>query len=86
MADLSDEQRRVLESVIGQPLSNGQVVHWVVTTSARDRNAARHGLERTLAKLRRNLDEKGVSQSEWNDAVDEAVQQVRVQGDECESS
>ena len=91
VADLSDEQRRVLESVIGQPLANDQVVHWEVTTLARrptaaDKARALAGLEATFAEVRRHLDEKGVSQAEWDAAVDEAVQHVRSQHDECESS
>jgi hypothetical protein len=91
VADLSDEQRRLLESVIGQPLRSDQVVHWTVTTAEREAAAdqkatARARLESTFAKVRRHLDEKGISQAEWNAAVDEAVQQVRSQRDECESS
>lgn len=70
VTDLSDEQRRVLESVIGQPLANDQVVHWSITTSRRqptaaDRARARSGLECIFEKVDRNLDEKGVSQAEW---------------------
>jgi hypothetical protein len=91
VADLSDEQRRVLESVIGQPLANDQVVYWSIATpvrtpSAADRARAIAGLEATFAKVRRNLDEKGVSQAEWEAAVDEAVQHVRSEHDQCESS
>ena len=91
VADLSDEQRRVLESVLGQPLANNEVVHWSITTSGRqptaaDKARALAGLEATFAKVRRNLDEKGVSQAEWEAAVDEAVQHVRSQSDQCGSS
>ncbi|HQU45781.1 MAG TPA: hypothetical protein PK867_23405 [Pirellulales bacterium] len=91
VADLSDEQRRVLESVIGQPLRNDQVVHWSIAPAERqptaeEKAAARARLEGTFAKVRRNLDQKGVSQAEWDAAADEAVQHVRLQPDECESS
>jgi hypothetical protein len=91
VADLSDEQRRVLESVIGQPLANDQVVYWSIATpgrtpSAADRTRALAGLEATFAKVRRNLDEKGISQAEWEAAVDDAVQAVRSQRDQCGAS
>lgn len=91
VADLSDDQRRVLESVIGQPLHRDQVLHWAISTAgpqtaAEKRTAARDRLQDTFAKVRRHLDEKGVSQAEWDAAVDDAVQHVRSQHDECESS
>ncbi|MGH7134930.1 MAG: hypothetical protein ACREHD_04275 [Pirellulales bacterium] len=84
---MSDEQRRVLESVIGQPLANDQVVHWSITTTGRqptaaDRARARSGLGSIFEKVDRNLDEKGVSQAEWEAVVDEAVRTVRSQRDE----
>ena len=91
VADLSDEQRRVLESVIGQPLRRDQVLHWAITTAepqtaAEEKAAARNRLQNTFAKVRRHLDEKGVSQAEWDAAVDDAVQHARSQHDECELS
>lgn len=83
VADLSDEQRRVLESVIGQPLEDDQIVHWAITTAGRhaaeEKAAARARLEGTFANVRRHLDEKGISQAEWQAAVNEAVQHVRSQ-------
>ncbi|HET6883521.1 MAG TPA: hypothetical protein VFI31_25440 [Pirellulales bacterium] len=87
VANLSDEQRRVLESVIGQPLASNQVVHWSITTSGRqptaaDRASARAGLEAIFEKVDRHLDEKGVSEAEWEAVVDEAVRSVRSQRDE----
>lgn len=39
VAELSDEQRRVLESVIGQSLEDDQVVHWSITTDGRQSTA-----------------------------------------------
>ncbi|HEX5445935.1 MAG TPA: hypothetical protein VFW87_19055 [Pirellulales bacterium] len=91
VADLSDEQRRVLESVIGQPLEDDQVVHWAVTTAdpkriAEAKVAARARLKSTFARVRRNLDKQGISQAEWTATVDEAVQNARSRPDECESS
>lgn len=88
VAELSDEQHRVLESVIGQPLHGDQVVHWTMTTALRqstadEKVAARERLAATFAKIRQHLDETGVSQPEWHAAVDDAVQDVRSQ---CESS
>lgn len=86
VTDLSDDQRRVLESLIGQPLAKNQIVHWAITTAPRqptaaDRARAVTGLEAIFAKVERNLDENGVSQLEWEAAVDEAVRQVRSQCD-----
>lgn len=91
VADLSDEQRRVLESVIGQTLTSDQVVHWAITKAPRqptaaDKARALAGLEAIFTKIDRNLDEKGVSQAEWEAAVDEAVEHVRSQRDQCEST
>lgn len=69
VAELSDEQRRVLESVIGQPLQCGQIVHWFVASPVRqptaaDRAAARSGLERVFSKVDRHLDQNQVEQTE----------------------
>jgi hypothetical protein len=87
VADLSDEQRRVLESVIGQPLRSDQIVHWAITTPGRqpttaDKARALAGLEAVFAKVDRNLDAKGVSEAEWNAVVDEPVRSVRSRPDE----
>src|SRR5487761_1422700 len=56
VADLSDEQRRLLESVIGQPLRRDQVVHWAITTAGRqptaeEKAAARAGWKARLQKF-----------------------------------
>ena len=87
VADLSDEQRRVLESVIGQPLRSNDVVHWIITTpgrhpTAEDKARARAGLEAIFAKVDRHLRENQVDQAEWEAALDEAVRNVRAQSHE----
>jgi hypothetical protein len=85
--DLSDEQRRMLESLIGQPLQNDQVVHWAITTAGRqptaaDKERAIAGLKDIFSKVDRHLAEKHIDQAEWEAAVDEAVQSVRSRFDE----
>jgi hypothetical protein len=66
-------------------------VHWAVTKAPRQPTAADEaralaGLKTIFAKVERKLDEKGVTQAEWDAAVDEAVEHVRSQRSECESS
>lgn len=87
VADLSDEQRRVLESVIGCSLETNQVVHWLVTSPGRqptaaDRAAARTGLELIFSKVDRHLEQNQIDQTQWEAAVDEAVRYTRSQPDE----
>ncbi|HJT32354.1 MAG TPA: hypothetical protein VJ783_09955 [Pirellulales bacterium] len=87
VADLSDEQRRILESVIGQPLQSDQTVHWFVASPGRqptaaDRAAARSGLERVFSKVDRYLDQNHIEQAEWEATVDEAIRHVRSQPNE----
>ena len=55
VADLSAEQRRVVESLIGLPLSADQVVCWAVmspdrTPTSADKVQARAGLQELFAK------------------------------------
>lgn len=87
VADLSDEQRRVLESVIGRPLEDDQVLHWILTTPGRqptaaDKARARAGLEAIFAKVDRHLRDNQIDQAEWEAAVDEAVRNVRAQSNQ----
>lgn len=82
VADLSDEQRKLLESLIGLPLEPQQVLYWVVVNPGKapaevDKARARDGLQELFAKADRRADEQGVSPAEFGAAVDEAVRQVR---------
>ena len=84
VADLSEEQRKTVESLIGQPLHSDQEVQWVVVSrgkvpTAEDKARARAGLERISAKVSRNLEEQGISPEEFGEVVDEAVRHVRGQ-------
>lgn len=82
VADLSAEQRRVLESVIGQPLEDDQVLHWFLSRSGRqptprDKTIARAGLEGIFAKVDEHLAASGIREDQFNTAVDEAVDSCR---------
>lgn len=87
VADLSDDQRRVLESLIGQELRPNQVLFWVVANPGQeptsdDKARARTGLMGILEKVDRNLAEKGTTDEEMESAIDEAVKHVRSHPDE----
>jgi hypothetical protein len=82
VADLSDEQRKLLESLIGAPLEPEQVLYWVVVNPGKepaeaDKARARAGLQQLFAKADRHADEQRVSPEEFGEATDEAVRQVR---------
>jgi hypothetical protein len=82
VADLSEDQRKLLESLIGQPLSAEEVVYWVVMRPGRppaaaDKARARTGMEALFAKTDQHAVEKGTTAEEFETAVDEVVQHVR---------
>jgi len=84
VADLSEEQRKTIELLIGKPLRSDQEVHWMVVSPGtvptdEDRARARAGLASIAAKVSKNLDEQGLSPEEFGDVVDEAVRHVRGQ-------
>ena len=86
VADLSEDQRKLLESLIGQPLSAEEVVYWVVmrpgrTPTAADKARARTGMQELFAKADQHAAEQGTTGEEFETAVDEAVQHVRSQPD-----
>jgi hypothetical protein len=87
VADLSEDQRKLLESLIGQPLDAEEVVYWVVmrpgrTPTAADKARARAGMQELIAKADRHAQEQGTTAEEYGAAVDEAVRHVRSQSDE----
>lgn len=87
VADLSDDQRRVLESLIGQELRPNQVLYWVVANPGQEPTSdekarARAGLTKVFEKVDHNLAENGTTGEEMRSAIDEAVQHVRSHPDE----
>lgn len=84
IADLSEEQRKLLETLIGQPLSAEEVVYWVVMRPGRppaaaDKARARAGMEELFTKADQHAAEQGTTSDEVEAAVDEAVRHVRSQ-------
>jgi hypothetical protein len=87
VADLSDEQRKTLETVLGQPLQRDQVLYWIVMSpgeepTSADKAKARAGLQNIFQQVDRNMAANGTTPEEFNDAVDEAVQHVRLRSNE----
>lgn len=86
VADLSEDQRKLLESLIGQPLSAEEVVYWVVmrpgrTPAAADKARARAGMQELFTQADQLAVEQGTTPEEFETAVDEAVRHVRSQPD-----
>ncbi|HUY36836.1 MAG TPA: hypothetical protein VMV69_29220 [Pirellulales bacterium] len=84
VADLSDDQRQLLELLIGQPLRRDQVLYWVVMSPGRepttaDKAQARAGLQAIFDKVDRHVVEQRISPDVFASAVDEAVRHVRWQ-------
>ena len=82
VADLSDEQRQLLESLIGQRLRSDQVLYWLVVSrghepTAADRAQSRAGLQAIFDKVDRHAADLGIGPEEFASAVDEAVRHVR---------
>ena len=82
VADLSDEQRTLLESLIGLPLQPEQVLYWIVANpgtapSAADKDRARTGIQELFAKVDRHAEARGIGPDEFGSAVDEAVRDIR---------
>ncbi len=87
VADLSDDQRQMLESLIGLRLQPDQVLYWVVVNPGKmpaevDKARSRAGLQELFAKADRRADEHGLSPEKFGAAVDEAVQHVRSRPEE----
>jgi len=84
VADLSDEERRLLESLIGQQLRSDQVLYWLVVSPGQeptplDKTRSRAGMQAIFDKVDRNVSDQGISPEEFASAVDEAVRHVRSQ-------
>jgi hypothetical protein len=86
VADMSEDQRKLLESLIGQPLSAEEVVYWVVMRPGRapasaDKARARAGMQELFANSDQHAAKQGTTGEEFETAVDEAVRHVRSQSD-----
>ncbi len=86
VADLSEDERKLLESLIGQPLSAEEVVYWVVmrpgrTPVAVEKARARAGIQELFAKADQHAAERRTTPEEFETAVDEEVRHVRSQPD-----
>ena len=84
VADLSDEERQLLESLIGQQLRRDQVLYWLVVSpghepTTADKAQSRAGLQAIFNKVDRHVADQGISPEEFASAVDEAVRHVRSQ-------
>lgn len=87
VADLSDDQRKVVESLIGQQLRREQVLYWLVVSPGREPTSsekaeARSGLQELFKKVDHRFAEQGSTEDEFGLAVDEAVKHIRSQPDE----
>ena len=87
VAELTDEQRRVVESLTGLSLLPEQVVYWVVATpglppSSVAKAAARAGLQELFDKVDHHMSHEGVDPGEYFEAVDEAIADIRKQSAE----
>jgi hypothetical protein len=81
-ADLSSEQRHVVETMVGHPLSGEDMVFLVVMRpghqpTSDDKAHARARLEKVFEQIDRHGDEHNVSPEEADAAIDAAVRDVR---------
>ena len=80
--DLQDSGKRWLEAVLGQHLQGNQQVFIMVFTPGVEpdeatRRQALAGVESTMAEVDKNLSEHGVSDEEFDAAIDEAMKHLR---------
>jgi hypothetical protein len=86
VSDLSEDQRKLLETLIGQPLSAEEVICWAVmrpgrTPAVADKARARAGMQELFAKADQHVADQGAAPAEFDAAVDEAVRHVRSQSE-----
>ena len=80
--DLQDNGKRWLENVLGQHLKENQQVFIMVFTPGVEpdeatRRQALANVKQTMTQVEKNLTEQGVTEDEFNAAVDEAMEDVR---------
>jgi hypothetical protein len=79
---LPNDEKRSLESLVGRQLEDNQQVFIMAFTpglapSAENRKKAMAGLTQTWAKVEQHMKQHGVTEEEFDAAVDEAVGHVR---------
>ena len=82
VANLTNDERQFLESLIGQQLRQDQVLYWLVVSpahkpTAADKAQSRAGLQAIFKKVDRHIVDQGTSPEEFASAVDEAVRHIR---------
>jgi hypothetical protein len=82
LAELSDDQRRVVESLMGHPLESDDMVLLVVGQPSRDPTSdekaeARAGLQRIFERIDRYGRDHNISPDEADAAIDAAVREIR---------
>jgi hypothetical protein len=82
VSNIPERDRRSLENLLGHPLAGDQQVCVMVFSPAKvaddaTRRAAIERIRRTLDQVDRHRLAQGVSESEFDAAVDEAMDQVR---------
>ena len=80
--DLQDSGKRWLENVLGQHLKENQQVFIMVFTPGVEpdeasRRQAIASVKQTMTQVEKNLTEAGVTEEEFDAAVDEAMEDVR---------
>ena len=75
------QQKQSLEDLVGRELQDDQKVFILAFTpgvapTGQARAEAMVGIEKTWAKVDRHMQEQGVTEEEFDAAVDDAVQQV----------
>ena len=80
--DMQPAGRGWLEHVLGQHLRDNQQVLIMVFTPGVEpteaaRARARAGLEQTWSRVEKHMQEHGISEAEFDEAVDEAAREVR---------
>jgi len=86
VSDLSQPDRRSLEKLLGHPLSADQQVFVMVYSAGKvpdekSRRAAVESIRRTLAEFDRHHLASRISQEEFEDAVNEAMDHIRPRAD-----
>jgi len=82
VVDLPGEDRRSVENLLGQPLQDNQEVYILafqpgVVPDEGTRQQARASMRKTFAQTEAHADRKGICDAEIDEAVDEAMDQIR---------
>ena len=80
--DIQDSGKRWLENVLGRHLKDDQQVFVMVFTPGVEpdeatRRQALATIKQTMIKVEKNLSEQGITEEEFDAAVDEAMEDVR---------